>query len=309
MPPIILDTYHKIFRCGHNQPSCEVHSSLPSIDGHLSNTEHVSTAEELVKPSFIKRRRKTPQYSEEEKKSIVEQSLALRPWFHYTFIDDDCEILRCDADGTAMPGPHYPYTYWHEVVENFLPQDFTGLHVLDIGCNSGFFSYQCKDRGAERVVGIDWAEENINRAKYVHKYLAPDLDIEFRTLDVYDLHRDFGLFDVVLFFGVLYHCKHPLLALERIAEVCRGSVYVNTLILPDEMTLSTTWGGGVGKIMKFLEFDEIDNIDNWWMADQLTVEGMMRTAGFSNVRKLFYVPPERHGRPAVSLTMGEKEKD
>jgi len=126
--------------------------------------------------------------------------------------------------------------------------------------------------------------------------------VEFRQLDVYDLSAELGTFDIVLFLGVLYHCKHPLLALERIFNVCAGSVYVSSLILPSDLILPRAWGGGRGNIVKFLENDELCNADNWWIPDQATVEGMLRTVGFRNVEKLFHSAEDDPDQLVVSLT-------
>ncbi len=108
-----------------------------------------------------------------------------------------------------------------------LPDDMTGLRVLDIGHAEGFFSFEAERRGAAEVVAIEnyppmARKFQICRAalgSHVQSYLASVYDISPRT---------FGTFDLVMFFGVLYHLRHPLLALEKIHAVCTGTVLMQT---------------------------------------------------------------------------------
>ena len=97
-----------------------------------------------------------------------------------------------------------------------VPADLTGKTVLDIGCNGGFYSMEMKKRGAARVLGVDWDEDYLAQARFAAEVTG--LDIEFRRLSVYDVGSLGERFDVVLFLGVLYHLRHPLLALDLIHE-------------------------------------------------------------------------------------------
>ena len=135
---------------------------------------------------------------------LIARVRELGPWFH-----------NLDLDGVATAPDHflgdYPAVHW-SVFSHALPDDLRGRTVLDIGCNAGFFSIQMKRRGADRVVGIDSDPRYLAQAR-----LAADVvgvDIELRQLSVYDVARLRERFDVVLFMGVLYHLRHPLLALD-----------------------------------------------------------------------------------------------
>ena len=96
-----------------------------------------------------------------------------------------------------------------------------GLSVLDIGAWDGFFSFECERRGASRVVAADYfswhgsgwgTKAGFTLARDVLGSKVEDVDI-----DVMDLTPErVGTFDLVLFLGVLYHLRHPLLALERV---------------------------------------------------------------------------------------------
>ena len=108
-----------------------------------------------------------------------------------------------------------------------LPEDMTGMRVLDIGCAEGFFSFEAERRGAKEVIGIDSFPDsvrrfNVCRAAYHSKATA-------FLCNVYDLNvRAFGTFDMVFFFGVLYHLRNPVLALEKIFSVCTGTLLMQT---------------------------------------------------------------------------------
>lgn len=108
-----------------------------------------------------------------------------------------------------------------------LPEDMTGMRVLDIGCAEGFFSFEAERRGAKEVIGIDSFPDsvrrfNICRDAYHSKATA-------FLCNVYDLNvRAFGTFDMVFFFGVLYHLRNPILALEKIFSVCTGTLLMQT---------------------------------------------------------------------------------
>ena len=108
-----------------------------------------------------------------------------------------------------------------------LPEIMTGMRVLDIGHAEGFFSFEAERRGAAEVIGIE------NYPPMVRKFeiCRAALDSHARSYlsSVYDLKpQTFGTFDLVMFFGVLYHLRHPLLALEKIHSVCTGTLLMQT---------------------------------------------------------------------------------
>jgi tRNA (mo5U34)-methyltransferase len=108
-----------------------------------------------------------------------------------------------------------------------LPADMTGLRVLDIGNAEGFFSFEAERRGAAEVIGL----ENYPPMARKFEICRAALGSRARTYmgNVYDLNPDsFGTFDLVMFFGVLYHLRHPILALQKVASVCTGTLLMQT---------------------------------------------------------------------------------
>src|SRR2546426_4157341 len=115
-----------------------------------------------------------------------------------------------------------------------IPQDLTGRRVLDIGAWDGWFSFEMERRGAH-VVAIDSAE-------HTRFLVARDLlqsKVEYYTADICRVRpQDFGRFDIVLFFGVLYHLKHPLLALENVCDLTTDMAFVESYVTDDGSNLS-----------------------------------------------------------------------
>jgi tRNA (mo5U34)-methyltransferase len=139
---------------------------------------------------------------------IRRKASALGTWFH-----------NIDIHGVKTAPDHflgdYPAVKWRRFA-GAIPADLSGKTVLDIGCNGGFYSIEMKRRGAERVLGVDSDPEYLAQARFAAEALG--MAIEFRQLSVYDVGALGENFDVVLFMGVLYHLRHPLLALDLIHD-------------------------------------------------------------------------------------------
>lgn len=182
----------------------------------------------------------------------------------------------------------YPMVKWRQF-ENSIPQDLTGRSVLDIGCNAGFYSMEMKKRGAARVLGIDSDPRYLAQAR-----LASDvceLDIEFRQMSVFQLAELREKFDLVLFMGVLYHLRHPLLALDLVRRhVARDLLVLQTLqrgsphVLPVEedypFSETKVFEEGNYPRMHFVEQRYCGDPTNWWIPNRACTEAMLRSAGF-----------------------------
>ena len=111
-----------------------------------------------------------------------------------------------------------------------LPADLTGKRVLDIGAWDGCFSFECERRGAREVIA--YSLENPNETGFARLKTLLNSNVEYVQGSVYDLSPTrVGMFDLVLFFGVLYHLRYPLLALDRIRTVSRGKLLIETHVV------------------------------------------------------------------------------
>jgi tRNA (mo5U34)-methyltransferase len=132
--------------------------------------------------------------------------------------------------GLVTPGTHDSQGALRILDRLGLPAVCTGLRALDIGCRDGFFAFELERRGA-RVVGLDYADPTVTGFKVAAEAL--DSRVQYRVENTYDLDRHrHGLFDLVLFLGVLYHLRNPMLALDRVRGVTRpgGLVFVETQV-------------------------------------------------------------------------------
>jgi tRNA (mo5U34)-methyltransferase len=178
-----------------------------------------------------------------------------------------------------------------------IPADLTGKSVLDIGCNAGFYSFEMKRRGASRVVGIDSDDRYLDQARFAAAELGYD-DIEFRNLSVYDVAALGRRFDLVIFMGVLYHLRHPLLALDLIREHVAGDLMLfqtmqqgtdDVLVVPEDHPFhlpGTTRPPGyfdnpAYPKMHFIERKFAGDWTNWWAPNAACTQAMLRAAGFS----------------------------
>lgn len=158
-----------------------------------------------------------------------------------------------------------------------MPSDLTGLTVLDIGAWDGFFSFEAERRGARRVVAVDsfcWGGEGWGtKAGFELAREVLGSHVEDKEIDVLDLSPEtVGVFDLVLFLGALYHMRHPLLALERVASVTGSHVIVETVV--DAMNLHRP-------AMVFYPLEELDHDpSNWWGPNPNAVVAMLRDVGF-----------------------------
>src|SRR5689334_1268670 len=139
---------------------------------------------------------------------VREQAAALSPWFH------NIQLMGVWTAPDHFLGD-YPRIKWR-CYADAIPHDLRGKSVLDIGCNGGFYSMEMKRRGADRVLGIDSDDEYLAQARFAAE--VNEMDIEFRRMNVYDVPQLGEKFDVVLFMGVFYHLRHPLLALDLLHD-------------------------------------------------------------------------------------------
>ena len=206
----------------------------------------------------------------------------LGPWFHN---------LRLRGVQTAPE--HFLGDYPRIKFARFrdaLPQRLNGMTVLDIGCNAGFYSLEMKRRGAAHVLGIDTDERYLEQARFAAE--VEGVEIEFRRMAVWEV-ADLGeKFDLVLFMGVLYHLRHPLLALDLIHEhvasdlllfqsMHRGSK-ASLRLAPDYPFSQTNVFDEPGfPKLHFIENRYSSDETNWWVPNQACSEAMLRSAGFA----------------------------
>jgi tRNA (mo5U34)-methyltransferase len=214
---------------------------------------------------------------------LEERIAALAPWFH-----------NINLGGVWTAPDHFLGDYPAAKFRRFaphLPKDLSGKSVLDIGCNAGFYSIEMKRRGADRVLGIDNDDRYLDQARLASGVLGYP-DIEFARLDVYDVAALAETFDLVIFMGVLYHLRHPLLALDLIREhvagdmllfqsMQRGSKHVLGLDEDYDFEEMSIFFESSFPKLHFIEHEYSHDWTNWWVPNRACTEAMLRSAGFS----------------------------
>lgn len=215
---------------------------------------------------------------------IIEE---LGPWFH--------NIHLPNGEQTAPHHPlgDFPANKWAQIAPH-VPDNLSGATVLDIGCNAGYYSLALARRGAQ-VFAVDHDQHYLSQAAWVAAECGLAHRITLRRSNVYGLRRGRDglphMFDIVLFMGVLYHLRYPLLGLDLAAERCKRLFVFQTLQTADAETAKTPddlslhdrqrldepgWPR-----MAFIERCLASDPTNWWAPNAACVEAMLRSAGMA----------------------------
>jgi tRNA (mo5U34)-methyltransferase len=213
--------------------------------------------------------------------AIAARVAELGNWFH-----------NMDLGGVKTAPEHflgdYPACKWR-TFEHALPARLDGKSVLDVGCNAGFYSFEMKRRGAVRVLGIDEDPDYLAQARFAAE--VSELDVEFEQLSVYDVASLGERFDLVIFMGVLYHLRHPLLALDLLREhvahdkllfqsMLRGAEDIEPLADDYPFEERAHFDAAGYPRLHFVEHRYAADPTNWWVPNKACVEAMLRSAGF-----------------------------
>ncbi len=198
-------------------------------------------------------------------------------WWH-SFELPDGSILegKCDLSGLKDRLDVFP-----------IPADLTGKRVLDVGTWDGWFAFELAKRGAH-VLAIDTWDNP--RFREMRRLLDLEPLVDYRLMNVYDVTPEaLGRFDIVMFMGVLYHLKHPLLGLERVCSVTRSLACIDSFVLREPHTPNLEFEGRL--VMEFFETDEFGGqTDNWVAPSAACLAAFCRTAGFARAELVGNLP-------------------
>jgi SAM-dependent methyltransferase len=141
-----------------------------------------------------------------------------------------------------------------------------GKRVLDVGCRDGLFSFAAEKMGAAEVVGIDH-----DLSKPATEFLIPYFKSRVRMFEknLYDLKaQELGLFEVILFPGVLYHLRFPFWGLKVLRDMMKpnGELLIETAI----------WRGDPNNAMLFCPINN-DSPYDWTSPTFFNVKGLVDT--------------------------------
>lgn len=209
----------------------------------------------------------------------------LEPWWHCIDLGHGIKTKTTSLLGEDV---EHAKIRW-ETLKQYVPADLTRRTVLDVGCSSGFFSVEAKRRGADKVLGIDTQRRELLQANFVRKVLG--LDIEFQQMSVYELNpASIGRFDITFGFGLLYHCKHLLLAIERLATITKSLLVIDSSVLPDGETRTSSYRfGSLHETIHLMGYvsqagkARNESVTNWFMPTAGCLQSMLIDAGFDKV--------------------------
>jgi tRNA (mo5U34)-methyltransferase len=205
----------------------------------------------------------------------------LGPWFHNLHL----------PGGTQTEPRHplgdYPRMRWLQIAR-VLPKNLSSWTVLDVGCNAGYFSFELARLGA-RVLAIDSDQHCLDQARWAAQFLDPTHAVTFRRMEVYDLGDLSEQFDMVLFMGVFYHLRYPLLGLDLVAEKVKRQLVFQTLCIPGEEALDDVEDVGLDARealsepgwpkMAFIERRLAGDPTIWWVPNHAGALAMLRASG------------------------------
>lgn len=230
---------------------------------------------------------------------LADEAAAFAPWFHNLHLPDGTETA------STHPLGDFPAFKWAQIAP-YLPVDLDGWTALDIGCNAGFYTFELAKRGAH-VTGIDVDAHFLRQARWAAVHYELTDRVDFQQAQVYDLAHLHDRYDLVLFLGVFYHLRYPLLGLDIVAEKVKRLMVFQTLTIPGddvadvpldqdfddrEPMLASGWPK-----MAFIEKKLAGDPTNWWAPNHAGIEAMLRSTGMEVVSRpgheIYLCQPQR----------------
>jgi tRNA (mo5U34)-methyltransferase len=203
------------------------------------------------------------------------------------------------------------YTPGNNPVEEMLdamqvPKDLTGKRVLDVGSWNGCAAFECERRGASEVLALGPENPHLMGFNLLHD-LTGSTRTRYEHGTCYHLDPEkIGTFDVVLFCGVLYHLRYPLLGLDNVRRVCRGEIYVDTFVSDSDLCQSIGPDVSTLPLWQFYRRGELSaDESNWFGPTACAVAQALESAGFSVQHATKWISKRAALRAAVKIGLPE----
>jgi len=240
------------------------------------------------------------------------QIASLGPWFHNIHLDGGVQTAPDNRYGD------FPNFKWQQFKDH-IPENLDGWTALDIGCNAGFYSFELAKRGAS-VLGIDLDPHYLAQATWLADELGFAKKVRFELMQVYDLMRIDRKFDIVIFMGVFYHLRYPMLALDIVAEKVNRLLVFQTLTAPGSEVYTPAGDMGMDDRdammnegwpkMAFIEKRLAGDPTNWWAPNHSCILAMLNTCGLRQIsnpgHEIYLFEPDKNHLP-VSQTWNRSE--
>lgn len=236
-------------------------------------------------------------------KEEIEKEMKALGWWYQHF-----ELPNGLRTGTGEEPGYDAQARWNFIAPH-VPPDLKGKSVLDLGGNAGFFSIQMKLRGAARCVLVDSFIEFNRQARFAAGQFEVELEIISEDAHTYCLTTE-ERFDYVIFLGLLYHLKYPGLVLDRLAEMTRERIYIQSFIIggeTDGYTEKANYERSLDDPLledpaypKLMFVENLYNGDatNWWIPNYTALAALVRSAGLRIIDRphpqIIVAEPETH---------------
>lgn len=164
-----------------------------------------------------------------------------------------------------------------------MPESLEGKTVLDIGCWDGYFSFLAEKRNAKSVFGIDMLqgcshkEQGTEGFEFARKVLDSKVGFEKKSLEEYAQSTD-NQFDVVFYYGVLYHVENPIAELKHLSKVTKEYALIETAISQKNDIQRPFW--------EFLNGFDSDPT-NFWYPNLMGLASTLLFVGFTKVEVIW----------------------
>jgi tRNA (mo5U34)-methyltransferase len=200
----------------------------------------------------------------------------LNPWYH-----------RIDLGGGLMTSGDRNQALAFALYEDLLG-DLDGKSVLDLGANACGLSIEFARRGAT-VTAIEYSDHYIKQANFVINHLNLNNRIKVHKADIHEMTR-FGHFDIVICVGLIYHLRHPQLALDQLSYVAKQHLVISTQTkIGEDLTLTSREKDG--------------RFSATWEPTEKAFLGMIKSAGFDDVRLISTKP---HPGESIGNILGNR---
>lgn len=216
--------------------------------------------------------------------------------YNYSYLNNKIELKKkirmsiIYPDGTTIKGKKN-FVDWTDRlgITNF---NFKNLSVLDVATDEGWWAFWAEMNGAKYVEAsdvelgedYDWGHKkdwgwinNLNIGRngrkvfdFHHKNLNSKVVVKRESI-----YQASGNFDVVFAHGLMYHLRHPLLAIDNVAKICKGYFVFETFVYNKVDPMIAT--------NNFYRTTELEPISNWSGATTACYTSWCKDAGFDDV--------------------------
>ena len=164
-----------------------------------------------------------------------------------------------------------------------MPESLEGKTVLDIGCWDGYFSFLAEKRNAKSVLGIDMLqgcshkEQGTEGFEFAKKALNSNVGFSKLSLEEFAQSTN-SQFDVVFYYGVLYHVENPIAELKHLSKLTKEYALIETAISQKNDIQRPFW--------EFLNgFD--NDPTNFWYPNLMGLASALLFVGFTRVEVIW----------------------